>query len=127
MNGHRRRFPHWFSCLFEALDETLQPIISPQTRLYLIYILHPLYSYIYVSLVTFQSRCKKVSQEMINTSSGNIPICFTLTSQILNEFFFSSRCFVTWRPAEEAGLCSSGDLMAAWTSRGAGGNTKWSV
>lgn len=41
--------------------------------------------------------------------------------------FFSSRCTVTWRRAVEAGRSSSGGLTAAWTSRGAGGNTKWCV
>lgn len=34
---------------------------------------------------------------------------------------------MTWTRLEEAGRCSSADLTAAWTSRGAGGNTKWSV
>ena len=37
------------------------------------------------------------------------------------------RCTVTWRQLVEAGPSSRGDLTAAWTSRGAGGNTKWSV
>ena len=46
----------------------------------------------------------------------------------IKSFNFSIwRCIVTWRQVVEAGQSSSGASTAAWTSRGAGGSTKWSV
>lgn len=42
-------------------------------------------------------------------------------------FILIWRFTATWRRVAEAGPSSSGDSTALWTSRGAGGSTKWSV